>query len=130
MWLIAWDLDHTFEEPSPIRTQYGMPDWDDVDASCAPISVFLGIPGRAPACDDLTRRVVTQLWDRYRTESQTLLSGDFSVDSMNARIDGLAALLADAVEEDPDLSTDEWEAAVQDLRNTVVAKRNHVLDKF
>lgn len=131
LWLIAWDLDHSFEEPSPVRTKYGMPDWDAVDADCAPIDIFLGIQGRAPACDDFIRRMATQLWDRYVDESQALLAGDFSIAAMNARIDALSALVDEAVAEDPNgITVAQWQAAVEELRATVVAKRDHVAAKL
>lgn len=131
LWLIAWDLDHSFEEPSPIRTTFGMPDWDDVNADCTPIDIFLGIQGRAPACDDFIRRMSTQLWDRYVTESQALLAGDFSIAAMNTRIDALAAIVDDAVAEDPHgVTVPEWQAAVKNLRTTVIAKRDHVASKL
>ena len=131
VWLIAWDLDHSFEEPSPVRTNYGMPDWDAVDADCTPIDIFLGIQGRAPACDDFIRRMATQLWDRYVEESQALLAGDFSVAALNARIDALTAIVDEAVAEDPNgITVAQWQAAVEELRATVVAKRNHVAAKL
>ena len=131
VWLIAWDLDHSFEEPSPVRTNYGMPDWDTVDADCTPIDIFLGIQGRAPACDDFIRRMATQLWDRYVEESQALLAGDFSVAALNARIDALTAIVDEAVAEDPNgITVAQWQAAVEELRATVVAKRNHVAAKL
>ena len=130
VWLIAWDLDHTFEEPSPIRTHFGMPDWDDVDADCTPRALFAGIQGRAPACDPFIRGMATQLWDRYVAESEALLAGDFSVEAMNARIDELAALIGDAVAEDPALDVAEWQAEVENLRAAVIAKRDHVAGKL
>jgi spore coat protein H len=131
VWLIAWDVDHSFEEPSPIRSNYGMPDWDDIDADCAPIDVFLGIQGRAPACDAFLRGMATGLWDRYVVESEALLAGDFSLAAMNARIDELAALIADAVAEDPNgIDVAEWDAAVASLRDIVAAKRDHVAAKL
>lgn len=131
VWLIAWDVDHSLEEPSPIRTKYGMPDWDDVAADCTPIDIFLGIQGRAPACDPFIRRMATQLWGQYAAESQALLDGAFSVSAMNARIDELAALIEDAVAEDPrGPGLAAWQSAVEALRAVVVAKRAHVAAKL
>lgn len=131
VWLIPWDLDHTFEEPSPIRTNFGMPDWDDTDADCAPIPVFLGIEGRAPACDTaLLRPMVTVLWDRYVAESRALLAGPFAPSAIDARIAELETLIAGAVAEDPDLDPGAWAAAVEALRAAVDAKRTHVEAKL
>jgi spore coat protein H len=127
VWLIAWDVDHTFEEPSPIRTYFDMPDWDDTEADCTPVDIFLGIQGRAPACDPFIHHMATQLWDRYAAASQALLDGDFAIAAMNARIDALRDLIAGAVAEDPNgPTTSEWEAGVSDLRDAVVAKRDWV----
>ena len=132
VWLIAWDTDHTFEEPSPIREQFGMPDWDDTEASCDLRPVFSGfVQGRAPACDPFIRAMATQMWDEYAAESQALLDGDFGLAAMNARIDELAALIEDAVAEDPNSpGFAAWETAVNDLRNIVDTKRDYILGKL
>jgi hypothetical protein len=131
VWLIAWDLDHTFEEPSPIRTYYGIADWDEVDADCTPVDVFLGIQGRAPACDPFIRHMATQLWDQYAAESQALLDGPFSAAAMNARIGELETLIEDAVAEDPNRPPlSEWREAVEALGPVVEAKRAHVAGKL
>lgn len=131
LWLIAWDVDHTFEEPSPVRTYFAMPDWDELDADCTPKPIFLGIDGRAPACDPFIRGMATQLWDGYVAASQALLDGDFAVAAMNARIDQLQDLIDQAVTEDPNgPSVSEWEASVEDLRQIVVAKRAWVEGKL
>jgi hypothetical protein len=131
VWLIPWDLDHTFEEPSPIRTSFGMPDWDDLGADCEPIPIFLGITGRAPSCDTaLIRPMVSVLYDRYLAESEQLIDGAFAPTAMSARIDELEALIAGAVAEDPDLDAAQWSAAVADLRAAIDAKRAHIEAKL
>ena len=131
MWLIAWDTDHTFEEPSPIRYHYGMPDWDDVDAPCTPIDIFAGIQGMPPACDPFIRGMATQLWDDYAAESQALLDGAFSAAAMDARIDELEALIEDAVTEDPNgPGVAAWRSDVDALRTIVDSKRTHVMNKL
>ncbi len=131
VWLIAWDVDHTFEEPSPIRTYFSMPDWDDVDADCTPKDIFLGIQGRAPACDPFIRGMATRMWDRYTAASHALLDGDFGEAAVNARIDDLQDLIHDAVGEDPNgPSLSAWNTAVSDLREAVTAKRTWVEGKL
>jgi hypothetical protein len=131
VWLIAWDVDHTFEEPSPIRTYFSMPDWDDVSADCTPKNIFLGIQGRAPACDPFIAGMATQLWDRYASSSQALLDGDFAEVAMGARIDDLHDLIRDAVAEDPNGPTlTTWNTGVSDLRAAVTAKRAWVEGKL
>jgi len=131
VWLIAWDVDHTFEEPSPVRTYFGIADWDDVDADCTPKDIFLGIQGRAPACDPFIHAMATQLWDRYTAASQALLDGDFAEAALGARIDALHGLIADEVAEDPNgPSVSAWETGVSDLREAVTAKRAWIEGKL
>jgi hypothetical protein len=72
------------------------------------------------------------LREPYLTASQALLDGAFSQAAMNARIDELAALIADEVAAD-DKSTQslvEWQSAVNELKDVVAAKRSHILSKF
>jgi hypothetical protein len=131
VWLIAWDVDHTFEEPSPIRTYFSMPDWDDTSADCTPKDIFPGIQGRAPACDPFIRGMATQLWDRYASSSQALLDGDFAEAAIGARIDELHDLIRDAVAEDPNgPGLSGWDTGVSDLRDAVTAKRAWVAGKL
>jgi spore coat protein CotH len=132
VWLVPWDLDHTFEEPSPIRSNFGMPDWDAVNPDCGPVSLFAGFEGRAPSCDPLIGRMARLLWTEYKAATEVLLAGDFASAAMNARIDALAALIASEVEADT-VSTQtstEWQAAVQQLKNAVDAKRSYVQSKL
>lgn len=132
VWLVPWDLDHTFEEPSPIRSNYGMPDWDATNADCDPRPVIAGINGRAPSCDPLIGRMATQLWDEYKVATNALLAGDFAAAAMDTRIDSLAALIAAEVEADT-VSTQskaEWEAAVEELKASVAAKRAYIQGKL
>ena len=123
LWLVPWDLDHTFEDPNPFRDIYGMPEWDDVDADCTPRDVFLGVQARAPGCDPLIRGMAVALGDRYVAESRELLAGDFSAAALSARIDALEALIADEIANDPDVTPAEWSAAVANLRNNANSNR-------
>jgi hypothetical protein len=128
--LIAWDLDHTFEEPSPLRTSYGMPDWDDVDASCDWIMMYAGVPARAPACDPLLRRIVTQLWPEYQALSEQLIAGPFSADAIDARVDELHDLLEPFVESDPFLDPVNWYWGTEDIRSISATKAAYISAKF
>jgi len=131
VWLIPWDLDHTFEEPSPVRNYFDMPDWDDLDASCTPIPLFLGVDGRPPSCDRaLLRPTVSVLWDRYEEESTALIDGAFSDLAMAERVTYLEGLIAAAIEEDPDVHALVWSGSVATLRSDIDAKRAHVQDKL
>lgn len=132
VYLVPWDLDHTFEDPSPIRTNFGMPDWDELAVDCTPIPIFLNTTGRPPSCDPLIGRMARFLWDDYEVATMSLVQGDFSANAMNARIDQLAALIRDEVAADT-LSTqtlEEWQTAVAELKQTVSAKRAYIESKF
>ncbi len=127
MWLIPWDFDGAFQAPSPIRTFFQMPDWDETPESCEPIPVFLGIPGMPPACDDFTRRLSTVTWDLYAKATRELLDGPFRVDALHERIDKLADLIAEAVADDPNgPAFEEWEEAVERLKDNVVTIRSYI----
>lgn len=130
VWLIPWDLDHTFEEPSPIRTYYGMPDWDDLAAGCDLVTVFWGIPGMPPACDKFIGGMARLLWPRYVAATQEVLDGDYRISAILGRIAELELLITDAVIEDPDLSLGAWRAEVDALRSTVMAKRAYIEAKL
>ncbi len=131
LWLIPWDLDHTFEEPSPIRTFFGMPDWDDTGADCTPIPIFSGIQGRAPACDQFIGRMATLLWDRYVAATNTLLANDFQTASMQARIAELEQLISAEVAVDPRGPTAaEWQNSVNGFDTTVGLKRAYIEGKL
>lgn len=130
VWLIPWDLDHTFEEPSPMRTFYGRPDWDDFAAGCAPVPVFFGVNTIPPACDVLLGGISRLLWPRYAAATQELLDGDYRISAIHARIDELEQLITDAVTEDPDLSLNQWRLHVDALRDAVVAKRAYIEAKL
>ncbi len=132
VWLIPWDLDHTFEEPSPIRTFFGMPDWDAVNPDCTPISIFLGFMGRAPSCDPLLDRIARLYRDEYLAASQSLIDGAFSETAMNQRIDELAALIASEIAADTvsTQTSSAWQAEVASLKNVVSAKRAYIEAKL
>ncbi len=126
MWLLPWDMDNSLQAPNPIRDTYGMPDWNG-SSSCAIVTVFLGIPGRAPACDDLIRRLATVMWDDYQAATADMLAGAAAPGVLEARIDVLAAQLADAVAEDPSgPGVAAWQSAVADLRADLAGFRARV----
>jgi spore coat protein H len=130
VWLIAWDLDHTFEEPSPLRTYYGMPDWDEVDADCEWFPMAGGVMARAPACDPILRRIVLELWDDYVASSQALLDGPYAAPTIHARVDHLEELLTPHVAADPYLSSSAWRSAVDSLHDVIEEKRQYIAAKI
>ncbi len=127
MWLLPWDLDNTMMVPSPIRTAYGMPDWDAAPTDCAPRMIFLGFYGKPPACDRLTHLMATVLRDDYRARTTQLLAGPAGPDVMEAEIAQMEALLGPEVAADPHgPGTAAWQQAVADLRADLPALRARV----
>jgi hypothetical protein len=127
IWPVPWDLDNAFQYPSPIRTFYGMPDWDESPpADCSPRAVFLGLQGVPPACDKLLGKTAELLWDDYAAASRDLLADQFTEAALMARIDQLEGIIEDAVAEDPDLEPAAWASAVAELRNQVVGLRAYI----
>ncbi len=123
--LIPWDLDHTFEYPSPILAAYGMPSWDTVNASCHLRPVFFRIPARAPACDPIIHSLATVGWDAYVATTRALLAQpEFQVDSLYERIDRLSDLIAESVRDDPNgPSYRDWRASVDKLKRDIASMR-------
>lgn len=127
VWLLPWDMDNTFQAPSPIRDFYGMPDWNDDPSDCALRQVFLGFFGRPPACDRFTALAAEVLWIDYQTRTAELLAGPASIATLEAEIAAMEALLRPEVTSDdfgPGLSA--WESAVDDLRADLVTLRARV----
>ena len=127
LWLVPWDVDNTMQVPSPIRTSYGMPDWNASPTDCARRSIFLGYFGRPPACDHLTALMAQVLWTDYQARTAELLAGPAGPGVLEAQIDALAAQLA------PEVATDgfgpsmtDWQAAVAKLRRDVTTLRARV----
>ncbi len=126
MTLIPWDMDNSMEVPSPIRSQFGMPDWHEVTA-CDPVPVFLGLYGLPPSCDPILGRLARVIWDDYAAATRALLDGPASLDALEARLDAARDQLRDAVAEDPNgplVFT--WENDAQQLRDELPALRARV----
>ena len=98
--LIPWDLEHTWRSPSPIRTYFQMPDWDDVHRSCRQRAVFLDIPALAPHCDPMIETMVTLGWEQYIEASRELMRETLSLELMHERVDRLSTLLDEHVRAD------------------------------
>lgn len=129
VWLIPWDLDRAMVWPPPVRTLYGMPDWDE-PAQCTPIPVFFGITGMPPHCDELIGRMARILWNRYVAATEQLLAGPFQMSELLAAVDAAEALIADHVEQDPHIDADAWRAAVAQFRLDLAALRASIEAKI
>ena len=129
--LIPWDVEHSWRDPSPIRTYFGMPDWDDLHRSCRLRKVFWDLDAIAPFCDPLIGAAVTQGWAEYIAASRTLLEQLYPLERLHQRIDELAAIVEPHVIEDqagPGERT--WRAAVELLHSEVEARFTYIADKI
>ena len=130
VWLIPWDLDSSFNYPSPIRTSYGMPEWD-VPPNCSFVKVFFGITGRPPSCDPFIHRLAQEAWHGYVEASRELLDGPFELEKLRGRIDQYSALIAETVAEDPNgPSAIAWETAVTKLKSDLGPMRAYIERKI
>ena len=127
LWLVPWDLDLTMQVPSPIRTSYGMPDWNAPATDCALRRVFLGFWGRPPACDRFIGLMAEVLWPDYQARTAELLAGPASLAALEAEVAAMETLLAPEVASDPfGPGVSAWRAAVTDLRADLRALRARV----
>ena len=118
--LIPWDVEHTWRSPSPIRTAYQMPDWDELDRTCRIRKVFFDIDARAPHCDPTMYALVTMGWERYIEASRELLRETISVELMHERVDALAEMIDEHIQADskgPGYAT--WQQAVDRLHDEI-----------
>ena len=122
LWLIPWDLDLTLGN-NPHRAR-GYPEWDDLAASCEPMARSGGRSVLAPTCDPVLHAMAASARDRYVAASEELLAGPFAEGALEARIEALEALLADAIAADP-LGPGEaaWRAGVAELRSRLIDHR-------
>lgn len=129
VWLIPWDVDRAMVWPSPIRTLYGMPDWDD-STSCNLVTIFFGVKGKPPACDALIGKMSSLLWPRYVAATQALLAGPMSAAGLSARVDELSTLIESYVEEDPYLNQATWQSDLTTFRSDLSSLRAAIETKI
>jgi hypothetical protein len=126
VWLIPWDLDHTFDYPNPIVTNYGTPSWNEVPGSCAPIPTFSGVPRYPAMCDDFIRRIVTEQHDEWTAAAQSFLDTLYTQAELDSRVDFYADQIDAAVQEDPDLDYAQWQTSVDELRADLLGLRDQL----
>jgi spore coat protein H len=126
MWLIPWDLDHTFDYPNPMVAQYGEPVWNEVPQSCAGIPVFADIYRYPAMCDDFIRRIVTERDAEWKAAAQSFLDTLYTQEALDGRVDFYANQIDAAVQEDPDLDYAQWQIAVDILRANMLGLRDQL----
>ncbi len=129
VWLIPWDLDRAMVWPTPIRSIYGMPDWDD-SSSCAEVPIFFGITGKPPACDKFIGSTSKNLWSRYVAKTQELLAGPFQLSVLEGKVDEYAAQLAPFIDEDPAIDRAAWDATVAQFKLDLASMRSSIEQKI
>jgi len=129
VWLLPWDMDRAMVVPTPIRSFYGMPDWDDA-SSCAPVTIFFSVQGLPPACDKFIGSLSRNLWSRYVAKTQELLDGPFQLSALEAKVDLYAAQLAPFIDEDPYIDRATWDAAVVQFKSDLASLRSSTVDKI
>ena len=129
--LIPWDLEQSWRDPSPIRTYFDMPDWDDLHRSCRTRKVFWNLDAVAPFCDPLIGAAVRAGWDEYIAASRALLERLYPLERLHQRIDELAALIEPHVRSDEyGPGEREWRRGVELLHSEIEARFIYIADKI
>ena len=130
VWMIPWDVDRAMVWPPPIRTLYGMPDWDE-DTGCQLLPLFFaGLTGQPPHCNKFVGSTARTLWDRYTAKTQELLDGPFQLATLNAKVDEYSTQLAPYIDEDPAIDRATWDAAVVQFRADLASMRTSIEQKI
>lgn len=109
--LIPWDMDNTFQAAN-WRTR--APGWREQAKSC---ELTNGV--YPPSCDPLLSALVLDQ-ERYAAAVKQLLDGPFAEDQMDAEIERHAALIEDAVADDPFGPTVEaWQRDVTEVKRNL-----------
>lgn len=129
--LIPWDLDNAFENIVSNRNPVTpiADDWGGITANCTPFSYGqFQFQQRSAACDKLTAG-----WASFTEEYEDLLTqfkdGPFAEAQTDALLDAWAAQIRAATLEASQTHSDalkvaDWEAAVADLKASLVVARN------
>ncbi len=129
--LIPWDVEHTWRSPSPIRTYYDMPDWDDLHRTCRLRKVFWDIDARAPHCNPVINALVTQGWEPYIEASRWLMEDVITLEEMHERVDKITALIEPHVLADENGPGEQaWRAAVKLLHDEIDDRWQYIADKI
>lgn len=100
LWLIPWDMDHSYEFPNPLTFEGEGAEWTDV-TDCEPTEIFFGFYGMAATCDPLLGALIGPGWPRFVAAAEDLLAAPwFARDVIEARIDTWASLIASSVAAD------------------------------
>lgn len=133
LWIIAWDLDGSFNLDNPVTTLAFA--WDDTTLGCAPRFVPpANQPLMPPTCDKLTLGWAT-MQQRYLDAVAELLRGPLSADAVEPALAEWEAQIAPFVEEAARAHADavtmaQWDAARSALRATIDLLRQRALTRI
>ena len=130
--LIPWDLDNAFEniinDANPITPIAD--EWGEISNNCEPFKKsFFGAQQKSASCD----RIIAS-WtlydDVFSQKKNKLLQGPMSESSTNEMLDRWSEQIRDATLEanllyDDAISINEWESALQELKNQLDHARNN-----
>lgn len=131
LWLIPWDFDGTFGA-QPVFA--GLPEWNDLGASCEPFQAAAGTFIRPAGCDPLWQALARFYPGEYRKTVESFLDGAMDVVRLQGLIDRWAARIEPHLEKDPTRSQGmaQWRDAVRRLKETLPLLRRNArrrLDK-
>ncbi|MBN2527733.1 MAG: CotH kinase family protein [Deltaproteobacteria bacterium] len=123
--LIPWDLDNTMQEFDLYMDPQGwcdaepVPDWNETPLNCDARFTCISEEARMtpPRCDHFIDMLARTQWDAFVRIGNDLLGDVFTVLAMDDKITTWAAQIRAAVDEDPLLNVDEWDADVEQLRD-------------
>ncbi len=121
--VIPWDLDLILWHPDDIENTTKLPNWNYLPDDCETNFEFWQY-AKPAACDKFFNLYVQHYWDQYVTASNELLAGPFQLDAMYTDIDRWAALIEQAVIEDPYLDVDDWRDQVGYLKGNLQLHRD------
>ena len=129
--LIPWDVENSWRSPSPIRSYYEMPDWDELERSCRLRKVFWDIDARAPHCNAVIHALATQGWERYIEASRELMQDVVTLEQMHERVDAITELIEPHVLADDNGPGEvKWRAAVRLLHEEIDDRWQYIADKI
>jgi hypothetical protein len=108
-----------------------VPNWNVITKSCDGYTVWFDNLERpyqmmAIDCDPLMRRLRGELYGSQKAMAEELISGAFSEPSVRAKLDAWQTQIADAIEDDPLVDRDHWEASVAALLADLPKLRKNV----
>ena len=132
--LIPWDVEQSWRDPTPIRTYYEMPDWDEPERGCALRKVFWDLDARAPYCDALIGAMASEGWEGYIEASRRLLA-EYPEQRLHARVDEVAALYKSAYADAAETPAvrewlRDWGGAVKRLHEEIGARYAYIEQKI